>query len=611
LGTLAVLAIVIPLVGAAAFTVAGSWLERWVIDTASLIVSAVVLSFCATLLAHVSSSGHLVYWFGGWKPSGGVALGIDLAVDPLGAGLATLSSALVTCAFIYSFRYFGSVGAMFHVLILLFLAATVGFALSGDIFNMFVLFELMSVSAYALTGLKIEQAGSLQGAVNFAITNSVGGIFILIGIALVYARTGALNLAQIGDVLTHSPVDGLVIFAFALLAVGFLVKAAAVPFHLWLADAYTVAPVPVLILFAGVMSELGIYAIGRIYWSAFEPAFAPNAGGLRAIFVSLGVITALLGGVMCFQQRHVKRMLAFITLGHGGLFLAGMGLLDPSAVGGTAVYVLSDGCIKSALFLCAGVVVHRCRSADVDSLYGSGRDLRLTGAAFALGAFALAGLPPLGSFFAKATIEESASKLGYGWLDAVFVLVVAMTAAAVVRAWAWIFLGIGETIDPVASAEEESSGEADKDEIEAADRRTPLAMTIPLLVLLVAGCVVGAIPAVLDGASSAGEVFAGHSAYVAAVLHDKVSNLGLVAAESPTSSSYVLALISTLGGLAMAAASLFRDRVPTGLRERLGRVTHRPLAALRKVHSGHAGDYVAWLMIGTVVFGAALAGVLV
>ena len=145
-----------------------------------------------------STDESIVYWFGDWPPRGSVVLGVGFVIDPIGAGMATACAALVTAAFVFTWRYFDAVGVLFHSLVLVFLAAICGFCLSGDLFNMFVYFELMSVAAYALTGYKAEEPGPLQGALNFAVTNSVGALIILSGIALLYARTGALNLAAIG-----------------------------------------------------------------------------------------------------------------------------------------------------------------------------------------------------------------------------------------------------------------------------------------------------------------------------------------------------------------------------------------------------------------------------
>ena len=164
------------------------------------------------------------------------------------------------------------------------MAAMCGFSYAADLFNLFVFFELMSVSAFALCGLKTLEPAPLQGAYNFAVVNTVGAFMVVIGIALLYARTGALNFAQIGRSLgTHA--DALVLLAFLMIAVGYMVKAAIVPFHFWLVDAHAVAPTPVCVLFSGVMVELGIYAVVRVYWTIFHGTLAMHAHELRAIFL--------------------------------------------------------------------------------------------------------------------------------------------------------------------------------------------------------------------------------------------------------------------------------------------------------------------------------------
>src|SRR5439155_26512020 len=159
----------------------------------------------------------------------------------------------------------------------------------------------------------------LQGAINFAVTNTIGALLLLFGIALVYGRTGALNLVQIGTALERGRPDGLLIVAFGLLLARFLVKAGAVPFHFWLTDAYAVAPIPVCVVLSGVMSDLGLHAVGRIYWPAFSGAFSANTNALRGVLVGAGVLTALLGSTMAFFQRDLKRLLAFVTIGHVGI----------------------------------------------------------------------------------------------------------------------------------------------------------------------------------------------------------------------------------------------------------------------------------------------------
>src|SRR5919197_942566 len=374
------LPVAIPLVAPAFLTATGHFLGRRADDLVGIATAAAV-TVISTLLILRSLDHDLVYWFGGWTPRHLIALGVALDVEPLSAGLAALAGALMTARFVFAWRCFDEVGTLFHVLMLIFLSAMSGFALSGDLFNMFVFFELMSVCAFALVGYAIEHRAPLQGAINFAVTNTVGALLLLFGIGLVYGRTGALNLAQIGRAL-HGPPDGLLAVAFALLFAGFLVKAGAVPFHLWLSDAYAVAPIPVCVVLSGVMSDLGLHAIARIYWPAFSGVFAAHTDDLRAILVGAGVLTALVGGTMAFFQRDLKRLLAFVTIGHVGIFLAGIGLLTARALAGTTLYVIADGFVKGGLFLGVGILLRRARHGDELRLRGEGGAAPMGGVIF-------------------------------------------------------------------------------------------------------------------------------------------------------------------------------------------------------------------------------------
>src|SRR5579871_6141793 len=292
------LPVAIPLLMAAFIALSGEWIGRRASDILA-IATATASTVSTVLILRGVWLQPQVYWFGNWWPrSGGVVLGVCFTVDAIGAALAVLTALLTTAGLVYSWRIFQDNENHFQPLMLIFMAAMCGFSYSGDLFNLFVFFELMSVSAFALCGLKTLEPAPLQGAYNFAVVNTVGAYMIVLGIGLLYARTGALNFAQIGKSLGfHS--DAMVLLAFLLISVGFLAKGAIVPFHFWLADAHAVAPSPVCVLFSGVMVELGIYAIARIYWTMFHGGLAGHLEELRIIFMVLAALTAVLGGFMC------------------------------------------------------------------------------------------------------------------------------------------------------------------------------------------------------------------------------------------------------------------------------------------------------------------------
>ncbi|MHB8533275.1 MAG: complex I subunit 5 family protein, partial [Solirubrobacteraceae bacterium] len=442
---------------------------------------AAVVAVSALLLAH-SVRTPIAYWMGGWRPSHGVTIGIGLAIDPLGAGLAAFALLLVAAAMLYSVHYFDAVNGLFHVLMLLFAGAMAGFCLTGDLFNLIVFFELMGAVAYALTASRIEERAPIQGAINFAITNSVAGYAMFTGTALLYARTGALNMAQIGAALNGHAPDTLVIVAMVLLFAGFLTKAAVVPLHFWLADAHAVAPTPVCVLFSGVMIELGVYAVARLYWVIFAGPMHGHLAALKAILIAAGVTTALTGAVMCTLQRHVKRLLAFSSISHVGLFVCGLGVLDPHALAGVAVYLVGHGLAKAALFMCAGVLLHRFATIDEFDLHGCGRELPMTGVLMAVGALLLAGVPPFSTFAGKSLLEASFSGAGAGWLIAVAIAVSALTGGAVLRVTGRVFLGLGPSEGP--DPQQERTAREDVDELEDERGDTPKQMLIAPALLL-------------------------------------------------------------------------------------------------------------------------------
>jgi len=606
------LPVAVPLLVAALLVGAGPFVRRRVADPVAIATAAATTVLTALLFAQAADH-PLVYWFGGWTPRDGVVVGIDFAVDRTGAALATLAGFLMTSALIFTWRYFEAVGTLFHALMLVFLAAVLGFCLSGDLFNLFVFFELLSVAAYALAGYRSEDPRSLQGALNFAVTNSVGGFMVLSGIALLYGRSGSLNLAEIGRALEREPVDGLVVVAFVLLLTGFFVKAAVVPFHFWLADAYAVAPAPVCILLAGVVSELGLYATVRVYWTAFAGVLGPHAAGLRGVLLGAAALTALLGALMCYLQQHLARLLAFATVSHVGLTLAGIALLQPDGLAGALLYLLADGLVKAALFVCVGVVQHQFGTIDERDLHGRGRGRTFTFGMLLLGGLALAGLPPFGTFLGKALMEDAASRAGHAWVAWLFVVASAVSAAAVLRAGLGVFTGWGVPAGSRADGPDQPEAEASRSGSGRAPdgSRPPATMVAPAAVLLLATLALGLAPGLAGWAQTAATSLSDHRAYAAAVLDGVTSKAPAVAAPAlHLPETLPPAVLTVVLAVLLAAVPARRPHTRGRRRKVAWRGVLRATLALRRLHSGQVGDSIAWLVVGAAGLGGLLTAVL-
>jgi multicomponent Na+:H+ antiporter subunit D len=536
----------------------------------------------------------MALWVGGWRPRGGAAIGISLAVDDAGAAMTTFAAALTALALAVSARAITERGHQFDALMLVFLAGVAGFCLTGDLFDLFVFFELFSIAAYVLVGYQVDERAPLEGSLGFAVTNTAGSILVLFGIGLLYGRTGALNFAQIGEALRGGGADGLLVCAFALLLAGFLVKAAIVPFHFWTADAYAVAPTSVCILLAGIMSELGLFAIARVWWTALQPGLGGHEEAIRTVLVVTGLVSCLVGSAMALAQHHLRRLLAFETIAHLGILLVGVALLSVPALAGVAIFLVGDGLVRAGMFVIAGVLGVRLGSAEEGELHGRGRPLAALGAMFALGALLIAALPPGGAFLGRALIEDDAVKTGHWWAVPVMVLASALSGGALLRAAARVFLGWG---DPAPVRE----GAAQEDDRPVG--RAPL-LWIPAAALVVGGLVWGMLPGLVEAAGRAAAAFTDPSRTAAIVLGGRDGGPPRAAhVPGPGGLAVALGLVSAAGAFGVAALGLWHRR----LRIAAPGWAVGAMLALRRAHSGHVGDYLAWTAAGAALLGGVLA----
>ena len=392
------LIVILPLV-VSFFVFLSNW---WLKKTGYLL--ALTALFCCLLLSIgildlVIASGVIHYRLGGWLPP----WGIEYYVDTLNAIMLVLVSFLSFLTAVFSRKSveieIPEKGALFWALYLLLMTGLLGIIVTGDLFNLFVLLEVASLSGYVL--IAVGEKRSLFASFRYVVIGTMGASFYLLGVGYLYITTGSLNMVDLSLLLPKLYTSKVVLAGFIFILIGLGIKTALFPLHGWLPDAYTYAPTAVSAAVAPLMTKVMAYAILRIMFTVFKAEFPVTVIEVTDVMVWTGTLAMLVGGVMALSQSDFKRMLAYVIVAEIGYIIGGIGVANATALKGAVFHIINDAVMMACLFMVAGLIVYKTKGHRIDNFIGFFRVMPVTAVVFTVGALAVIGVPPTCGFFSK------------------------------------------------------------------------------------------------------------------------------------------------------------------------------------------------------------------
>jgi multicomponent Na+:H+ antiporter subunit D len=448
---LPILSIIVLFLGAFLTAIFGSKNKviRIIIVTAATLLSFI---FIMLLIKPILMEGNIItYWMGDWVPEFDWAVGIGLEIDGLNLLFGIIVSIVTLFSGIYSYKYMDKDDGLdkYYVLFLMLSGSVLGLIFTGDLFNMFVMIQIMTFASVGLTAFRNRTEGALEAAFKFIVIGSLGSSLILLGTILLYTQFHTLNMAQLAAML-HNNYTPVTLFAFASLIGGFAVNSCLVPSHVIAPDAYQTSPSSVSMLFSGMVNKAGVYGIIRIIFLIYT---SMNLAPMRLMFVFWGTVTMLVGVIMALGQKDIKRLLAFHSISQLGYVFIGIGLSSALGLTGGLYHALNHTLFIGLLFLCAGAVIYVTGTADLNRLGGLIKKMPQTALIFIIGVFSISGLPPFNGFVSKWLIFKGTYEAGYAPVTIIAILASVLTLVSFIKVAYSIFFGqlsnqyenIGET----------------------------------------------------------------------------------------------------------------------------------------------------------------------
>lgn len=424
---LLILPIIIPFVAAVIliFFKKGIVVQRWI----SIIAAAGGLAVSIILIRTVYNEGIQTVNLGSWE----APFGITLVSDMLSALLVTATYLITLCCILFSFRSIGKEReSSFYYPVVQFLVVGVNGAFTtGDIFNMFVFFEVMLMSSYVLLvigGTKIQ----LRESIKYILVNITSSALFVIAVAYLYSIVGTLNMAHISQRIAEVDQPAILTVLAVLFLIVFGLKGAIFPLFFWLPGAYYAPPAPIMALFGALLTKVGVYSILRTYTLFFYH----DTGFTHELLTILSLITVVLGSIAAIAYKDMKKIVIYNIIIAIGVITYGIGAMNADALTGSVFYLIHDMIIKAVLFLLVGLIVFITGSTDYTKFSGLIKHYPLLGWSFFISVLALAGIPPLSGFVGKILIVSG----GFSKGDLVGALIVLMSSLFVLYSLMRVFI---------------------------------------------------------------------------------------------------------------------------------------------------------------------------
>jgi len=394
--------------------------EVWMI-----IVSSATIISIYYLNQSVQKAGVIVISVWGQLPPFGGCFEIDTLSIFMSGSVAVLGFLVA----IYSISYMEKESRLteFYTLMTFMMAGMTGVVMAGDLFTLFVFWELMGLSSYVLVAFLKSRWGPIEAGFKYLVMSATAGAFLILSMSIIYGMTGTLNFAAIADSLRGAPTSPWIMALFSTLVVGFGVKSAIVPLHTWLPDAHPEAPSPISAMLSGIVIETGLYALARVLFLTFDPTM------LKLPIAFLAVLTMTLANVMALLQSDIKRLLAYSSIAQVGYMLVGLAAGTAYGFMGLFLHVFNHSMMKGMAFLASGSIVHETGTRDINSLRGIGKMMPVTSISLFIALLGLGGVPGTNGFISKYHLFSAAFGSGLGWLGIMGVLNSALSMAYYIR----------------------------------------------------------------------------------------------------------------------------------------------------------------------------------